>query len=206
MISKNIKKSLKAKIDKWIERIDDDSVKKAIKENAIITGGAIVSMLNNEKPNDYDVYFKDYASCLKVVQYYANFWNEAHPQKVTVIDDTELFNLYRDNKMYLFPLGFDGSEEERIKHNRDALDADLNLKTAIKELQAADRIKRISCFISSSGIVKDDDEIGIDDETEPDTGESIEETAPKEEKKISRNIAQDISPRMPFHYLMIFSL
>ena len=44
MNSKNIAKSLNAKLSDWIKTIDDEAVVKAIKENAIITGGALVSL------------------------------------------------------------------------------------------------------------------------------------------------------------------
>jgi len=91
MNSKGIKKSIRKKLDDWILSIDDEEIKKTIKQNVIVTGGAIVSLLNNEKLNDYDVYFKSYKSLLKVAKYYANEWNELHPDKNRVeIKEEEL--------------------------------------------------------------------------------------------------------------------
>lgn len=91
MNSKGIKRSLQKKLDDWIANIDDEVIKKEIKDNAIITGGAIVSLLNNETPNDYDVYFKSYESLLMVSKYYANKWNELHKDKSEVfIEEEEL--------------------------------------------------------------------------------------------------------------------
>ncbi len=84
MNSKNIAKALKAKLDDWCKNIDNAEVVKIIKENAIITGGALVSLLNGEKPNDYDIYFKDKESALKIAQYYAEKWNEAHQDRSLV--------------------------------------------------------------------------------------------------------------------------
>lgn len=78
MNSKNIAKSLNAKLNNWLETIEDEQVKKVIKENAIVTGGALVSLLQNEEPNDYDIYFKTFDSCMKVSMYYANKWNNTH--------------------------------------------------------------------------------------------------------------------------------
>ena len=90
MNSKNIAKSLKAKLDDWCKNIDNEEIVKIIKENAIVTGGALVSLLNGEKPNDYDVYFKDKESVLKIAQYYAEKWNKAHEDKnIVQITDTE---------------------------------------------------------------------------------------------------------------------
>lgn len=78
MNSKNIAKALNAKLNKWVETIDNKDVVKTIKKNALITGGAIVSLLNNEKPNDYDIYFKTLESCKIVASYYAEKWNDSH--------------------------------------------------------------------------------------------------------------------------------
>ena len=84
MNAKNIGKSLKKKMDDWVNNIEDDKIKKIISENALITGGALVSLLTGEVPNDYDVYFKTYESCLKVAAYYADIWNKAYPKKCQV--------------------------------------------------------------------------------------------------------------------------
>lgn len=90
MNSKNIAKSLKAKLDDWCKNIDNEEIVKIIKENAIVTGGALVSLLNGEKPNDYDIYFKDKESVLKIAQYYAEKWNKTHEDKnIVQITDKE---------------------------------------------------------------------------------------------------------------------
>jgi len=84
MIGKNIKKSLQAKIEDWLKNIEDAEIVKTIRENAIITGGAIVSMLNNDEVHDYDVYFRTKEACKKVVEYYANLFNKAHESHVEI--------------------------------------------------------------------------------------------------------------------------
>lgn len=78
MNRKNISKSLTKKIDNWLETIDDEKVVDAIKKNAIVTGGALVSLLNGEEPNDLDIYFKTLDACEVVAKYYAKKWNETH--------------------------------------------------------------------------------------------------------------------------------
>lgn len=85
MNAKNIAKALKSKIDDWCNHISDDEIKKVVKENAIVTGGALVSMLNGEVPNDYDIYFKTQEAVIAVADYYAKLWNEAHKDKAQVI-------------------------------------------------------------------------------------------------------------------------
>ncbi len=81
MNSKNIAKALNAKLADWCKHIDNEDVVTAIKHDAIITGGAIVNMLQGESPNDYDVYFKTIETCKAVADYYAAKWNAEHPDK-----------------------------------------------------------------------------------------------------------------------------
>jgi hypothetical protein len=120
-------------LDNWTESIDNDDVKKVIKENAMVTGGALVSLLLGERPNDYDIYFKTLESCATVASYYANQWNLIKDTKVKIIEKNG----------------------------------------------------RIQCFIQSSGIAAEEEESGIDDNTEPyatENEESPAEPNPKIEK------------------------
>ena len=86
MNSKNIAKSLNAKLTYWVKTIEDEEVQRAVKNDAMITGGALVSLLNGEKPNDYDVYFKTLETCRLVAEYYAKQWNITHKLKVEIRD------------------------------------------------------------------------------------------------------------------------
>lgn len=81
MNSKNIKRHLNAKLRDWIGNIDDEEVKKVVKENTIITGGAIVSLLTGDIIHDYDVYFRTKEACVKVAEYYVGKWNKEHEDK-----------------------------------------------------------------------------------------------------------------------------
>lgn len=81
MNSKNIKKHLKAKVRDWADSIQDESVKKMVLENTIITGDAIVSLLTGNKVNDYDVYFRTQEAVVTVAAYYIDKWNNSHPDK-----------------------------------------------------------------------------------------------------------------------------
>lgn len=87
MTGKNIKKSLAAKCEDWLKHIEDAELVKILRENIIITGGAIVSMLNGEEVNDYDVYFRTKEACIKVATYYANIFNDTHDTKVDIMDE-----------------------------------------------------------------------------------------------------------------------
>lgn len=84
MNSKNIKKHLNAKLNDWLANIDDENIKKILKENVIITGGALVSLLTGEKVHDYDVYLRTNEACRAVAEYYVRQWNKAHPTEKQV--------------------------------------------------------------------------------------------------------------------------
>jgi hypothetical protein len=84
MNSKNIKKALNAKVEDWLKHIEDAEIVKVLRENVIITGGAIVTMLQGEEVNDYDVYFRTKDACVKVADYYANLFNKTHTAVVQI--------------------------------------------------------------------------------------------------------------------------
>lgn len=81
MNGKTLKKVLKKKHQDFIASIEDETVRKLVAENSIITGGAIASGLLNEKINDFDYYFTNYDTCLAVAQYYTERFVKAHPDK-----------------------------------------------------------------------------------------------------------------------------
>lgn len=61
---------LQSKFDDWISSITDELLREQAKNNSIITGGAIASMLMQQEVNDYDIYFKDKATAVAVAEYY----------------------------------------------------------------------------------------------------------------------------------------
>jgi len=70
-----IKTILRNHCNNWIDSVLDKQVQDLAKRNTIITGGAITSMLLNEKVNDFDVYFRDIETATAVAEYYVNLYN-----------------------------------------------------------------------------------------------------------------------------------
>ena len=68
--AKTIKAVISKKINQWFETIEDEDLRKRLEKNTIVTGGCIVSMLLEEKINDFDVYFRDHATTKAVAEYY----------------------------------------------------------------------------------------------------------------------------------------
>jgi len=76
-----IKSHLSKVFNDFLTSVDCEETAKAMRNGTIITGGAIASLLLKEKPNDYDMYFKDKETCLKVANYYVAKFNENKPNK-----------------------------------------------------------------------------------------------------------------------------
>jgi len=70
MKSKTAEKILRGSFARFLKSIEDKNVQTLVKNNSIITGGAIVSLVLNEKVNDFDVYFTNKETVLAVCNYY----------------------------------------------------------------------------------------------------------------------------------------
>lgn len=82
MQEKTIKSILQRKLEDWLASItDNDSLKEMIRKDAIVTGGAIPSMLMGENPNDYDFYFKTYETTKAVAEYYVEKFKKNPPSR-----------------------------------------------------------------------------------------------------------------------------
>lgn len=73
-----IKKQLTEKIEDWLESIEDEHAQQLARENTIVTGGSITSMLLGEQVNDYDIYFRTKETTKAVAEYYIRKFNDKH--------------------------------------------------------------------------------------------------------------------------------
>lgn len=81
MKAKTIKSILRRKLKSWCESIEDEAVRDIVRDNTIITGGSIVSLLLGEAPNDFDVYFRTSEANYKVAEYYLKKFKENPPTR-----------------------------------------------------------------------------------------------------------------------------
>lgn len=72
MKKKTIEKVIEKKFAEWLATIDNPTVAKLVRENSIITGGCIASMLLKEEIKDYDVYFRNKETAMAVAEYYVS--------------------------------------------------------------------------------------------------------------------------------------
>lgn len=123
---KTITKSIDKKMSEWINSIEDDGLRKEVKDSLIVTGGCIASFLLNETVNDYDIYFKDKSILLRISQYYISriskvYENNISDSVVEVIDSrnvptkdyAEDGNDY--NKWSFFVKSLKTNDEDRVK-------------------------------------------------------------------------------------------
>lgn len=80
MKTKTINAVINKKFDEWLASIEDESVRKKVKDGSILTGGAIASMLLRQPVNDFDFYFKDKETVAAVANYYVTKF-KANPPK-----------------------------------------------------------------------------------------------------------------------------
>jgi len=73
-----VKAVLSKKFNEWVNSIHDTALQEAVRKNTIITGGAIVSLLMNEKVNDFDIYFTNFETLKLVAEYYVNEFKKLH--------------------------------------------------------------------------------------------------------------------------------
>lgn len=84
MLEKNIKSALRKKLNDWLESIENDDVRRAAGRDLVVTGGCFTSMMQNEQPKDYDIYFNNRETTIKVAQYYVEKFNQAHSPGTSV--------------------------------------------------------------------------------------------------------------------------
>lgn len=84
---KTINKIIAEKIADWLASIKSDEVRNAVKDKVIVTGGCIVSMLQGENVNDFDIYFQDKKAAFEIAKYYAKIANEKYGKSIRVTNE-----------------------------------------------------------------------------------------------------------------------
>lgn len=70
MQRKTVTKIIKKKLEEWLESITDVQLRKDVRENIVVLGGSITSLLQNLPVNDYDIFIKDMDVLLRLAKYY----------------------------------------------------------------------------------------------------------------------------------------
>lgn len=142
MKAKTIKSVCRHKHDAWLASITDEGVRKLAAEGTIITGGAIASMLLGEKVNDFDLYFRDWKTCVAVAAYYVGKFKENPPAKfkgdgthavaIWLSDGNGRELAFRNGTVQLRYREPDGMDNDAGWLNGDAVHTDGRVKIVVK--------------------------------------------------------------------------
>ena len=119
MNKKIIEDMLTKKFNHWVNSITDENVKKLVKDNTIITGGCIVSMLENNDINDYDIYFTNKETVKEVAKYYVKLFNNRKNNRNAFVVDGSISLADQDDEnktvFFLDEISYNEIPEDRIK-------------------------------------------------------------------------------------------
>jgi hypothetical protein len=170
MKRKTMNSVIQKKINDWLNHIDDEKVVQQLRDNIIVTGGCITSMILNEDINDFDVYFKNKKTTKMVAEYYAKKFNEnnkgrtnniGHELKAWVLDGSDLES-WKDNqkKLSSFAFGYpDFTYSEVNTWEYDEKDEDRHRMASVSGMLTNTDEGRIKIMINSDGIAEDSDSI-----------------------------------------------
>jgi len=79
---KTIKKNIQKKMNEWLLTITDEELRRKVKNNLLVSGGSIVSLLLKETVNDYDVYINDMDVLMELATYYI----KQFPVSIEILD------------------------------------------------------------------------------------------------------------------------
>ena len=144
MNRKAVKSTLSKKFLDWMNSIQDEKVKGLVKNNTIITGGCIASMLLGEDINDFDIYFTNKETTKAVANYYVDKFNLKHNKencqgykhKAIVLDGSlpikEQIEKYGENKWETKMLQNIPSDRIKIIVRSDGVAAESGVKEVLE--------------------------------------------------------------------------
>lgn len=138
---KTINLTIRKKLEEWLNTITDKSLGDKVKENLLLSGGSITSMLLNEDINDYDIYIQDMGVLKNLTNYYVNKITgveildgrkkDDYLREVEYVEGINVYgisinNLHRDQ----IKLFFSDTERGSVKLNQDVAKANKEKKVA----------------------------------------------------------------------------
>ncbi len=155
MKAKTIKAVLRKKHLDFLKSIDDENVRNVIDRKSIITGGAIASMLLNEKVNDYDYYFADKESAKIVAEYYVNKFKKLQPDSLIapIVDEFTDFRGEERLRIFVSSSGFvaEGDELDFIDIDADEKAFDYDQVALDEEEKPEEKLRyRPVCLTSNA--------------------------------------------------------
>ena len=110
---KTIEKNLRGKMNEWLLTITDEELRGKVKNNLLVSGGSIVSLLLREDVNDYDVYIKDMDILIELVKYYTNNY-----QNITILDGrkkADYVSFLKLDQMGIYKITVENLKPDQVK-------------------------------------------------------------------------------------------
>jgi len=109
MKTKTITNVIRRKMEFWWNSIKDEELRARVRENTIVTGGAIASMLLGEKVNDWDVYMRDRGTAIDIARYYVKQLAQSKPERYRYFENKNHECAQLPGAIYIMPF------DDRIK-------------------------------------------------------------------------------------------
>lgn len=80
MKAKHARMVIGRKVDEWLQSLPEP-LRNQVKDDVIVTGGCIVSLLLGDKPNDFDIYMRTREAALALAQHYVAEFKKNPPAR-----------------------------------------------------------------------------------------------------------------------------
>lgn len=114
---KTIRNNIELKLNQWLFTITDEDLRTKVKNNLLVSGGSIVSMLLDEPVNDYDIYIKD----MDVLRDLAEYYTKPYCPNIVVFDgrrkDEYLSTINQTHNIYTIAINNLKSEQIKLYFN-----------------------------------------------------------------------------------------
>ena len=146
---KTIEKVILNKMNEWLETITDEDLRKETKDNLLVSGGSIASMLMGADVNDYDVYIKDIDVLKKLADYYVKPFES---EGVWIADGREKEKLMKEydvsEKLNYYSIALRNLKEDQIKLMFESKEGGIRLN----EEKSKDELNYEPVFFSPNAI------------------------------------------------------
>jgi len=78
-------------VNQWLDSIGDDELRNIFAENVLVAGGSIGSLIRNETPNDYDLFFRNQETVNLISNYYQQYDNSGNFRIITITENAVTF-------------------------------------------------------------------------------------------------------------------
>ncbi|WP_430611558.1 hypothetical protein [Flavobacterium sp. JP2137] len=159
MQKKTISKVITKKLNEWLETITDESLRKKVKENLLVSGGSITSMFLNEPVNDFDIYIQDMDVLIELAKYYMpNDVLDGRKKDELILDHyVKKYGNLKRAKKELESLDEDLSEQTVRLKNLKQNQVKLNVESSGQRMQIDEDKKYQIAFLSQNAISLTDD-------------------------------------------------